>query len=58
MEVNPCWGMSEHDLLVWFHNGKLVFLGVVTEGVLIPTPNEGEYVINVTLFKPHRPIVF
>ena len=50
--------MSEHDLLVWFNNGKVVALGVMMDAVLLPTPDEGEDAVDGNLVKPHCPVFF
>ena len=56
--VYPSWAMSEQDLLLWFHHKKLVALGVITDGVLIPNPTEGYDVGYGYLIKSRCPVAF
>ena len=56
VEVYPLWDLSEHELLVWFRNIKLVSLGFITDGVLIPNSTEIKDVGDSALIKPYHPI--
>ena len=58
VEVYPLWDFSEQDLYAWFHNGKLVLLGVIIDGVFIPNTAELENVGDDALIKIHCPTSF
>ena len=58
MEVFPLWDFSEQDLHFWFHNGKVVPLGIIIDGVFIPNTAEVEDVVDGDLIKIHCPTSF
>ena len=45
-------------MLVCFYHGTVVPIGIITDGVLLPNPSEGEDIENLALVKSHCPEAF
>ena len=58
MEVYPWWALYEQNRLVWFHNKKVVALGVIKNGLILHNTTERKYVDDVALIKLYHHVAF
>ena len=58
MEVYLWWDLYEQDLLVKFHNIKVVALIVIKNGVILHITTERKYVDDVALIKLYHHVAF